>query len=418
MAEEKKVKSRKDLRSMRRTARRIFLDPSTPPASSIIRVVSISTAIILLTLLVIFLLYQLSFLLFLIVLSIFFAYLLDPLVKLIRKPFKSRHLEKFMPRSLAIVISYLIVFSVLAIAISYLAPQIVEQINEFAKNVPNYAGLVQERIAEVNSRYSRMIPEEFQVQIYESISSFLKYMGLLLTGFLGVVAVSTATYFPWLLIIPILAFFFLKDVYLYHSLFLRLFPAGAWRIRAESLLEDVNLTLAAYARAQLISCVLIGTVCSIGYSLIGLDYALLLGILAGIFEFVPLLGPLTISLIAVLVGLFSENPWHALWVFIFMLILRMTHDYVTYPRIVGDGIHLHPFAVILSVLAGEQIGGIPGVFLSIPIVAILTVLYKHILAHSGREGLVSSIIENIEKDETKVEVVTTKENTDSHEKEI
>lgn len=363
-------------------------------------------------------LYQLSFLLFLIVLSIFFAYLLDPLVKLIRRPFKSRKLERFMPRPLAIVVSYLIVFSILATAISYLAPQITTQVNEFAANLPNYATLVQDRIAEANNRYSRMLPEEFQVRIYENINSFLQYFGVWLTGFLGIIAVNAAVNFPWLLLIPILAFFFLKDVYLYRSLFLRLFPAGRWRSRAELLLTDVNLTLAAYARAQLISCVLIGTVCTIGYSVIGLDYALLLGILAGFFEFVPLLGPLTISLIAVIVGLFSDNPWNALWVMLFMLVLRMTHDYVTYPRIVGDGIHLHPFAVILSVLAGEQIGGIPGVFLSIPIVAILTVLYKHILAHSGREGFVSSIIENIEKDETKVEVVETKENTDSDKKEI
>jgi predicted PurR-regulated permease PerM len=81
--------------------------------------------------------------------------------------------------------------------------------------------------------------------------------------------------------------------------------------------------------------------------------------------------------------------------------LRLTHDYVTYPRIVRDGIHLHPFAVILSVLAGEQIAGIPGVFLSIPIVAIVTVLYKHILAHSGRAGLFTPIKNDAEKNITK-----------------
>jgi predicted PurR-regulated permease PerM len=400
-----KKRKKSDIRKMRKTARRIFLDPSTPPASSIIRVISISLVVLLLTALVITLLYQLSFLLFLIVLAIFFAYLLEPLVKLIRRPFKSRNLEKFMPRAVAIVISYLLVFSVLVVAVSYLAPLIISQIQEFAANLPNYAVLVQERIVELNNRYSQMIPERFQVQIYENIGSFLQSFGVWLTGFLGIVAVYIATYFPWLLLIPILAFFFLKDVHLYQSLFLRCFPAGRWRIGAESLLNDVNTTLAAYARAQLISCLLIGTICTLAFTLIGLDYALLLGILAGIFEFVPLLGPLTISIIAVLVGLFSDNPWVALWTAIFMVCLRMTHDYVTYPRIVRDGIHLHPFAIILSVLAGEQIAGIPGVFLSIPIVAILTVLYKHFLAYSGREGFVSSIIDSIEKDETKVEVI-------------
>jgi predicted PurR-regulated permease PerM len=310
------------------------------------------------------------------------------------------------------------VFSILAIAISYLAPLIAAQIQEFANNSPNYAQLIQERIAEANTHYAQMIPERFQVQIYENIGAFLQAFGVWLTGFIGLVAVSIATYFPWLLLIPILAFFFLKDVYLYRSLFLRCFPSGRWRARVESVLRDVNQTLAAYARAQLISCLLIGTVCTIAFTVIGLDYALLLGILAGVFEFIPLLGPLTISLIAVLVGLFSDNPWDALWTAIFMTSLRLTHDYVTYPRIVRDGIHLHPLAIILSVLAGEQIGGIPGVFLSIPVVAILTVLYKHILAYSGREGFVSTIIDSIEEDETKAEVIKKEDVKDSGEKEI
>lgn len=406
-----------DRRSMRKTARRVFLDPSTPTASSIVRVISISLAVLVLSFLVISLLYQLSFLLFLVVIAIFLAYLFDPLVKFIRRPFKVRNIDKFMPRSLAIVLSYLIVFCILAVAISYLAPQVAEQIRQFIGNLPNYAEAFQIRIETLNNRYEQVIPFEYQNQINENISSFVEYSTVTLTAFLGIFAVTAITYFPWILLIPVLAFFFLKDVYQYRILFLNCFPSGRWRSRAESLLGDVNKTLAAYARAQLISCIFVGSVCTLAFTLIGLDYALLLGILAGIFEFVPLLGPLTISVVAVLVAAFSDNPSSAIWTIVFMVTLRLTHDYVTYPKIVGDGIHLHPFAVILSVLAGEQIAGVPGLFLSIPIVAILTVLYKHILAHSGRSGIFSSIINNIENDETKVEVIANKENATLSEKE-
>jgi predicted PurR-regulated permease PerM len=127
--------------------------------------------------------------------------------------------------------------------------------------------------------------------------------------------------------------------------------------------------------------------------LIGLKYALLLGILAGIFEFVPLLGPLAIALIVTTTAAAGDNPWKALYVAIFLIILRIIHDYYTYPRIVRGGIHMHPLAIILSVLAGEQVAGIPGVFLSIPIVAVATVFYRHILEHQGRRGFVSGWIE-------------------------
>ncbi len=119
---------------------------------------------------------------------------------------------------------------------------------------------------------------------------------------------------------------------------------------------------------------------------------MLLGILAGVFEFIPLIGPVTIGILATFVAGF-ESGYQALTTAIFLAILRILQDYVLYPRIVREGIHLHPLAIILSVLAGEQIAGIPGVFLSIPIVALLTVIYKHVLDHLGSKGLFVGLLE-------------------------
>jgi predicted PurR-regulated permease PerM len=164
-------------------------------------------------------------------------------------------------------------------------------------------------------------------------------------------------------------------------------------LRAEGVISDINTTLAAYTRAQLISCLIIGTVCTVGFYIIGLKYALLLGILAGVFEFVPLIGPATIGLIVTTTAGFSDRPWNALYVFIFLVLLRGVHDYITYPRIVRGGLHLHPMLIIISVLAGEQVAGIPGVFLAIPIVAIVTVFYKHMLEHKGSTGLVKELLD-------------------------
>jgi predicted PurR-regulated permease PerM len=165
-------------------------------------------------------------------------------------------------------------------------------------------------------------------------------------------------------------------------------------MRAEMVLQDLNTTLAAYTRAQLISCFLIGLICTVGFYFVGLKYALLLGILAGVFEFVPMIGPAVIGLVVILTAAVSDNPWRALYVAIFLITLRILQDYVLYPRIVRGGIHLHPLAIILSVLAGEQVGGIPGVFLSIPIVAVATVIYHHVLDHQGHRSLISSWIED------------------------
>lgn len=371
----------------------VKLDPSSPSIRSIARVVVITLIILFVAGSVQTIISSVTSLFFLIVLSVFFAYLIDPLVKLIRKPFKARHIDKWMPRSLAIVIAYILVFTVVGIAISNIAPKAVEQAKEFGTNLPAYGQSLRQRGNELTQRFQRLqISEEVQGEINKKVAD----IGSSITSALGGFFLISVTYLPWLLLVPILAFFFLKDVNQFRLAVLRMFPAGRWRYRAEAVMADVNTTLAAYTRAQLISCVIIAVVCTAGFYVLGLKYALLLGILAGIFEFVPLLGPVTIGLIVTATAAASDDPWKALYVAIFLIVLRIVHDYVTYPRIVRGGIHLHPLAIILSVLAGEQVAGIPGVFLSIPIVAVATVFYRHILEHQGRRGLVSGWIEDAE----------------------
>ncbi len=377
----------------KKTDRRVILDPSSPSVRSIARVVVITLILVAIAGYVQSIISSLTYLFFLVILSVFFAYLIDPIVRLIRIPFKSRGIERLMPRSLAIVIAYVIVFTGVALAISNVAPRVIEQGKEFGVNLPGYGTSIQQRANDLNKRFDRLkIPDEVQADITKKLTDIAGSV----SGAIGSFVFMSAKFLPWLLLIPILAFFFLKDVNLFRLAILRIFPPGRWRIRAEAVLQDVNSTLAAYTRAQLISCFLIGLICTIGFYALGLKYALLLGIMAGIFEFVPLLGPASIGLIVVLTASASDNPWKALYVAIFLIVLRIIQDYLLYPRIVRGGIHLHPLAIILSVLAGEQVAGIPGVFLSIPIIATLTVLYRHVLEHQGRRTLFAGWFEDQE----------------------
>lgn len=389
--------SEEEKEEIRETGRRVILDPSSPSVRSIARVVVVAMVLISVFDFAKSILTSLTKLFFIVILAIFFAYLIDPLVKIIRHPFKMRHLERYMPRAAAIVLAYVFVFSILGVAISNLAPVISKQAQEFEKSLPAYTVSIRQTIERLNSRFDRMrIPEGFQetatVKVSESLGEIATTVGSLITSV------------PWLILIPILAFFFLKDVNLYRVSVLRFVPSGKWRTRVEHFLYDVNKTLAAYARAQLISCVFIGVTCTIGFYIIGLNYAVLLGILAGVFEFVPLIGPLTIFVVAFVLA-FLQSPWLAVYTLIFLLILRLTHDYVTYPRIVRQGIHLHPLAIIFSVLAGEQVAGIPGVFLSIPIVALLTVFYKHLVEQNAASEILEGLLEPKKEEEKVIENV-------------
>ena len=92
-----------------------------------------------------------------------------------------------------------------------------------------------------------------------------------------------------------------------------------------------------------------------------------------------------------------HSPGQALGVFIFLAVLRIIHDYVTYPRIIGQGIHLHPLAVILAILCGAELAGVAGIFLAIPVIAIITVTYRHWLEHRGSTGLVAELLKPAEQ---------------------
>ena len=382
------------VRARQPNARRVYLDPSTPSIRSIARVVVVTMLILFVANRIENIIGALTFLVFLVVVSIFLAYLIDPLVRLVRQPFKETKFEWLMPRSVAILVTYIIVGVTLGIIIASIAPRVIEQGKEFGANFPEYANGIRQGFNDLNRRFDRLrVPDEVQARINEQALA----IGERITAGFGNFIISAITYLPWLIIIPIFSFFFLKDVNSFRLVVLRMFPVGRWRTRADKVLQDVNTTLAAYTRAQLISCLLIGTICTIGFWAIGLKYALLLGILAAIFEFIPVLGPLTIAIIVVLTSAFSTQPQNAVYVAIFLIVLRIVQDYIFYPRIVRGGIELHPVVIILSVLAGEQAAGIPGVFISIPVVAIATVFYRHIVEHQGGRGVFARLIESEEK---------------------
>jgi predicted PurR-regulated permease PerM len=130
----------------------------------------------------------------------------------------------------------------------------------------------------------------------------------------------------------------------------------------------------------------IGVVCALGFTLLGLPGGLVMGFIAGVLEFVPLVGPLIVAVLAAALAAFHSGYFSAFLVLLFLGILRIVQDYFIYPRLIGQGIHLHPLAVIFAILCGHELAGVAGIFLAIPVVAILTVSYRHWMEHRGNEG--------------------------------
>jgi predicted PurR-regulated permease PerM len=348
-------------------------------------------------------LYKLTTVILLVVLAIFFAYLVAPLVDLVQRPFSIRGHERLMPRALAIGIVYVVLFVGIGLAIYLLAPQLADQFPEFKRQATAYYQAISGYTGRLNQYFKQhRMPEGVVKAVNDT------FLGLIAQGG-GVVSAAfermlgLSIYLPWLVLIPILGFFFLKDADAFRRSALAMLPRGRIRWRGDEFFQDVNSTLAAYIRAQLTACLLIGVISSLGFWLIGLPSPLVLGIMSGMLEFVPLVGPLTVAILAVLLALLHSGLGMALVVLLFLGVMRIVQDYVIYPRIIGVGIHLHPLAVILAILAGAEIAGVAGIFLAIPVIAIITVTYRNWLEHRGRESIAEVFEEAVVEAEANAE---------------
>lgn len=346
---------------------------------------------------VLWIFYALTGILLVIVLGVFFAYLIAPLVEFVRRPFRVLGQERALPRAGAIAIVYVGIFGSLGLGAWALVPRLGDQMAEFAKNAPTYLTNARARAESLNEVYERInLPPAVRRFANERVTGAINEAGNYLTGEGVSSALHFAAYVPWLILVPILAFFFLKDADSFRRSALRMLPQGRLRWRGDEFFQDVNQTLAAYIRAQLIACLFIGSVCTVAFVLFGVRYALVLGVIAGVFEFIPLLGPLLVAILAGLVAGF-DGATKSIAVLLFLGVLRIIHDYVVYPRIIGSGIHLHPLAVILAILAGHELAGVAGIFLAIPVIAVLTVTYRHWLEHRGSTGLVAELLKPAEQ---------------------
>ena len=329
-------------------------------------------------------LYRLERVVLLLVVAMFFGYVVAPLVRFAEHPIHIAGRPRRLSRGLAIGLVYVVILGSAGGGTAILLPTLTDQLGEAVSRAPAYAESFRGWAQEWSGYYDRSrLPVEVRQGINRSAlqvgDSVVEYAREALVAIVGI-----ASFVPWLILVPILAFFFLKDADGFRRSAVLALPHRLRR-RAYELFKELNVTLAAYIRAQLLACVLVGTVCGIGFTVLGVPYPVLLGVLAGILEFVPLIGPLLAAVVSAILAALHA-PLLAVWVCGFLAVLRIAEDYVVYPRLIRHGIHLHPLAVIVAVLAGLELGGIAGIFLAIPAVAIVTVTSRHWLAWRADDG--------------------------------
>ncbi|MBV9770197.1 MAG: AI-2E family transporter [Bryobacterales bacterium] len=302
------------------------------------------------------------------VLALLFAYLLAPLVG-----FVARVTPRQVSPRIALAIVYLaLIGGIVALALT-LGSRLVDEANSLAKQLP---ALVR------NPEWMQKIPlpswleperatiiERMQYRLSTAEAQMLPYM----SG-LGEQLVSGAKYALYFVLIPILAFFFLKDGPVIRDELVAALVDERRRLVVDNILEDINVLLGEYIRALVILSAASFTAFSLFLGLTGAPFAVLLAGVAALGEFIPVVGPAAAGLIILLVTALSGYN-HVLLFVAFGLLFRLQQDYVLSPYIMGKGVQLDPMLVLFGVLAGEQIAGVIGVFLSVPVLAILRVIF-------------------------------------------
>lgn len=177
-----------------------------------------------------------------------------------------------------------------------------------------------------------------------------------------------------LLLGMILAFYILKDLDFFKKLYYDtldvLFKKHKNR-KFSNISSDINAIISNFIRGQLLDALIVGILCSIGLSIIKLDFAVLIGMTAGISNIIPYFGPIIGSIPAVIVGLLSGSPIKALFAVIVLVVVQQIDGTLIAPRVVGDSVGLHPVFVMLSIIIGGAYLGLWGMLIAVPVAAII-----------------------------------------------
>jgi predicted PurR-regulated permease PerM len=292
-----------------------------------------------------------------VLLAIVVAFILAPLVA---------RLERLVHRRApAVVLTFLLVLVVLFGVLGLVAAPLVTESSHLADQIPRYVSQLQSDAPVVIFGYR--IPDEVRLQAGAALGN----VGGVIAGQAVTVVVGLVSGIVDLFLVLIIALYLLLDARRIRTSALRILPKRQ-RDQVESAEVEVVRVFGAYVRGQLVLAVIVGVATTIVLLLLGVPYAFVLGIFAGMAELIPMLGPILGAVPAVLVAIFQPFPL-VLWVVLAFIIIQQLESNLLVPRISGHAVGLHPLAAMLVLLIGFEVAGVVGALFAVPLAGIVWV---------------------------------------------
>lgn len=299
-------------------------------------------------------------------------------VFLLRRPVAALSLQG-MPRGLAVLTCYLVMFALLTALGLFVVPPLASEVRGFAEAFPTYYDGAYHQWLQIEARYVlielpewvRTAAEASRESVVEGITEASRNVAR------GAVAIGgqVVGFFVNAFLALALAFFVLRDLPTLKAEVLSL-PGPARRQESLKLAADVTIVLEGFIRGQLMIATIVGVATGAGLALLGVPYALVIGLIAGVTNLVPYLGPIVGGIVAAISAAFVG--WDTvLLTLIWVVVLQQAESMFLQPKIMSDQVHLHPVLVILSLLVGATLFGLVGMLVAVPIAAVVKVMFIH-----------------------------------------
>lgn len=307
------------------------------------------------------------------IIALVLAYLMIPLVD---------RLSRLMPRIVAILLVYLVFIGAVAAFLAWLIPAVGHQVRDLADNIPSY----QKQLAgfsEDATRWYQSLPisPEVRQNIENGLRNSLGAIGQAVQqAAINTFKVlsSAMGFIVGLLIIPFWLFYVLKDkdrgITAFNNMLPRTWRNDIWRI-----FRIINGILSSYIRGQLLLGLAVGLAVTIGMFIVGAPYAILLGLISGLTEIIPVIGPILGAVPGVALAAFHPEGWvMVLKVLAVYVIVQQLENNLLVPKIQGDSVKLHPSIIMVAIVVGSQVMGLIGLIIAVPVAAILRDIYLYL----------------------------------------
>jgi predicted PurR-regulated permease PerM len=320
---------------------------------------------------------------FILLLSLLFAYVLEPLVT-----FTQRHTRLGRKnRTWAIAQVYLAGFALIGVIGYGLGPALVRQVKSLNAAVPQILQSLSAGKAAVDLGTKHSLSAVQQQQIHDWLARNHDFIARLFER-----GAASAAYIAesaiWLFVIPILAIFILRDGRQLADSVVDAVARGQDDARLKQIIAQVDSMLAQYVRAQLVLAGLSFVFYTVSMLLLGFPYAIALGLVGGALEFLPAVGWVASAAAILTIGFLTHAHW--IWMALLLVLWRLVQDYVNSPRIMGENLQLQPLTVLFALMVGGQVGGVAGLYLSVPAVAILRIVWLGCFANRCSSPAIST----------------------------